>query len=132
MHSIVKQFYSIMVKVKPSAKVITIEPAQNALTMERVVKLFTTAFEQICALKEVQRLGIDSFVQTRPATFVETIRPAKEALSMEGSTQNLNREFVNHLRKFPEWLKRKPDESKEWFSHSRFRRGIRAHPANLN
>jgi hypothetical protein len=69
-------------------------------------------------LKEVQRLGIDSFVQTRPAQFVETIRPAKEALSMEESTQNLNRGFVNHLRRFPEWLKRKPDESKESFSRS--------------
>jgi hypothetical protein len=30
-----------MVKVKPGAKVITIEPAQNALAMEQVVKLFT-------------------------------------------------------------------------------------------
>jgi hypothetical protein len=59
--------------------------------VEEVVKLFSAAFEQVCALKEVQRLGIDSFVQTRPATFVETIRPAKEALSMEGSTQNLSR-----------------------------------------
>jgi len=52
--------------------------------MGEVVRLFSTAFQQTCALKEAQRLGIDSFVQTRPATFVETIEPAKEALSMEG------------------------------------------------
>jgi hypothetical protein len=83
--------------VKPGVKVITIEPSADALSVEEVVKLFSMAFEQVCALKEVQRLGIYFFVQTRPATFVETIRPAKEALSMEGSTQNLNREFVNHL-----------------------------------
>jgi hypothetical protein len=30
LHGIVKQFYSSMVKVKAGAKVITIEPAQNA------------------------------------------------------------------------------------------------------
>jgi hypothetical protein len=35
----VKQFYCSMVKVKPGAKVITIEPAQNVLTVERVVEL---------------------------------------------------------------------------------------------
>jgi hypothetical protein len=32
-----------MVKVKPGAKVITIVPAQNALTIEWVVELFNTA-----------------------------------------------------------------------------------------
>ena len=57
--SIVKQFYSSMVKVKPSAKVITIEPAQNALTIEWVVRLFSAAFEQICALKVVDKLVVN-------------------------------------------------------------------------
>jgi hypothetical protein len=33
-----------MVKVKPAAKVITIEPAQNALSVEGVVRLFSRAF----------------------------------------------------------------------------------------
>jgi hypothetical protein len=132
LHGIVEQFYGNISIVVPSAKVITIEPSADALSVEEVMGLFSMAFEQVCALKEVQRLGIDSFVQTRPAPFVETIRPAKEALSMEGSTQNLNRGFVDHLRKFPEWLKRKPDESKESFSHSRFHIGIEAHPANLH
>jgi len=51
LHGIVKQFYSSMVKVKPGAKVITIEPAQNALTIECVVKLFSAAFGRVCALK---------------------------------------------------------------------------------
>jgi hypothetical protein len=108
-----------------------IEPAKDAMRMEQVVKLFSMAFAQVCALKEVQRLGIDSFVRTRPATFVETIGPAREALSVEGSIQNLNGEFVNHFRKFSEWLKRKPGESEESFTHSRFRRGIKARPADL-
>jgi hypothetical protein len=60
-HSIVKQFYSSIVKVKPGAKVITIGPAQNALTMERVVKLFTTAFEQICGLEKIDKFGLERF-----------------------------------------------------------------------
>ena len=37
--------------VKPSVKVITIEPSADALSVEEVVKLFSTAFEQICGLK---------------------------------------------------------------------------------
>jgi hypothetical protein len=41
LRGIVEQLYSSMVKVKAGAKVITIEPAQNALAMEQVVKLFT-------------------------------------------------------------------------------------------
>jgi hypothetical protein len=36
-----------MVKVKPGAKVITIEHAQNALTIEWVVELFSMVFERI-------------------------------------------------------------------------------------
>ena len=52
-----------MVKVKPGAKVITIERAQNVLTIERVVELFSTAFEQICALKEVDKFVLSSLTQ---------------------------------------------------------------------
>ena len=55
LHSIVKQFYGSISIVKPSAKVITIEPAQNALTMEKVVKLFSTTFEQIYGLSVVEQ-----------------------------------------------------------------------------
>jgi hypothetical protein len=84
--------------VKPGTKVITIEPSADALSVEEVVRLFSLAFERVCAFEEVQRLGTDSFAQPRPATFVEAIGPVKEALSMEGSIQNLNRELVNHLR----------------------------------
>ena len=46
-----------MVKVKPGAKVITIERAQNVLTIERVVGLFSAAFEHVCALKVLNSFG---------------------------------------------------------------------------
>ena len=45
-----------MVKVKPGAKVITIEPAQNALAIEWVVELFAVAFGRVCALRVVDEL----------------------------------------------------------------------------
>jgi hypothetical protein len=49
LHGIVKRFYGNISIVKPDAKVITIEPAQNASTIERVVALFTAAFrESLC------------------------------------------------------------------------------------
>jgi transposase InsO family protein len=50
---------------------------------------------------------------------------------VERCIQNLNREFVNHLRKFPGWLKGKLQEYMECFNHSRFHRGIKTHPADL-
>jgi transposase InsO family protein len=50
---------------------------------------------------------------------------------VERCIQNLNREFVNHLRRFPEWLKDKISDYKEWFNHSRFHRGVKAFPATL-
>jgi transposase InsO family protein len=50
---------------------------------------------------------------------------------VERRVQNLNGEFIDHLGKFPEWLKGKLDEYKEWVSHSRFHRGTKAHPADL-
>lgn len=50
---------------------------------------------------------------------------------VERCIQNLNREFVYHLRKFPEWLNGKIDDYKEWFNNSRFHRGIKTHPAKL-
>ena len=58
-----------MVKVNHDAKVITIEPSADALS--------------VCALKEVQRLGPNSFVQTISGSFVQQIELAKDALMME-------------------------------------------------
>ena len=50
---------------------------------------------------------------------------------VERCIQTLNREFVNHLRKFPGWLKGNLREYREWFNHSRFHRGVKAFPADL-
>jgi IS30 family transposase len=50
---------------------------------------------------------------------------------VERCIQNLNREFVNHLRKFPEWLKGALCEYVDWFNHSRFHRGVKSFPASL-
>jgi len=50
---------------------------------------------------------------------------------VERCIQNLNREFVNPLRKFPEWLKGKLGEYRDWFNHSRFHRGVKAFPVEL-
>jgi IS30 family transposase len=49
---------------------------------------------------------------------------------VERCIQNLNREFINHLRKFPQWLGRISDY-KQWFNNSRFHRGVKAYPADL-
>jgi transposase InsO family protein len=50
---------------------------------------------------------------------------------VERCIQNLNREFVYHLRKFPDWLKGRLHEYREWFNHSRLHRGVKALPADL-
>jgi len=50
---------------------------------------------------------------------------------VERCIQNLNREFINHIRKFPGWLKGKLPQYKDWFNHSRFHRGINTQPAKL-
>jgi hypothetical protein len=60
LHSIVKQFYGNISIVKPSAKVITIEPSADALSVEEAVKLFSRAFEQTCAFKVVDKLVVNS------------------------------------------------------------------------
>jgi len=50
---------------------------------------------------------------------------------VERCIQNLNREFVNHLRRFPDWLNGKLGEYRDWFNHFRFHRGVKAFPAEL-
>ena len=48
MRAIGKQAYGSIVHTNPTAIVHTIEPAREAMPMERVVKLFTKDFEEIC------------------------------------------------------------------------------------
>jgi len=49
------------VQTKHTAIVQTIEPDQKTLTMEDIVKHFTSAFKQICALQEVDKLTLERF-----------------------------------------------------------------------
>jgi hypothetical protein len=50
-----------IVQTKHTAIVQTIEPAPDALSMEEVVKLFSTAFKQICELQQVDKLTLERF-----------------------------------------------------------------------
>jgi IS30 family transposase len=50
---------------------------------------------------------------------------------VERCIQNLNREFINPLRKFPGWLKGNLRDYRDWFNHSRYHRGVKAFPADL-
>jgi cell fate (sporulation/competence/biofilm development) regulator YmcA (YheA/YmcA/DUF963 family) len=61
--AIVKQLntFSSLVKTNRTAIVKTIEPAADALSMDEVVKLFSTAFKQICELEEVDKLTLERF-----------------------------------------------------------------------
>jgi len=52
---------SDIVATKHTAIVETIEPASGALSMEEVVKLFGTAFKQICELQQVDKLTVERF-----------------------------------------------------------------------
>jgi hypothetical protein len=50
-----------IVATKQTAIVETIEPAPDALSMEEVVKLFSTAFKQICEVQQVDKLTLERF-----------------------------------------------------------------------
>ena len=50
---------------------------------------------------------------------------------VERCIQNLNREFINPLRRFPGWLKGQINEYRDWFNNLRFHRGVKAFPAEL-
>ena len=53
-----------------------IEPAKDTMRMEEVIKLFSTAFGQICALKEVNKLVVSSL--THELTTAETAVPLEK------------------------------------------------------
>lgn len=50
---------------------------------------------------------------------------------VERCIQNINREFINQLRKNPQWLNVKISEHSDWFNHSRYHIGINAYLADL-
>ena len=49
------------VATRQKAFVETIEPSEDVLSMEEVVKLFSTAFEQICGLSVADKLVLERF-----------------------------------------------------------------------
>ena len=53
-----------IVCARASAIVSTIEPSEDALSMEDVVKFFSTAFEQICGLSVVEQSFYCKFIWT--------------------------------------------------------------------
>jgi len=64
-HAILKQLQRLgadsFVQTKPTTIVQTIKPAEDAMSIDEVVKLFSTAFKQICELKEVDKLSLERF-----------------------------------------------------------------------
>ena len=64
------------------------------------------------------------------AHFAHPLYPQDKG-KVERCIQHLNREFVNHLRRFPARLRGRVGEYRDWFSRSRFHRGVKAYPAAL-
>jgi hypothetical protein len=62
-----------LVKVNHDAKVITIEPAQNASTIEWVVELFSGAFARVCALKVIDGFAVNCLPHELTAAKVTTV-----------------------------------------------------------
>lgn len=52
---------SSQLKAEHSPKIIATEPSKNNMPMERVVKLFSSAFEQICASTYADRFMLERF-----------------------------------------------------------------------
>ena len=65
---------------RQKAFVETIEQSVDALSMEEVVKLFSTAFEQTCALKVVDRFVVNSLTHELKAAEVTAILERLERL----------------------------------------------------
>ena len=59
----------------------------------------------MCGLKEVQRLGINSFVQTIRGSFVQQIEPAKDAMRMEEAVKLFSTAFEQvWAQKYTSWV----------------------------
>lgn len=48
-----------LIAAKTAVKVEVIEPAADVLTMEQVVKLYSTAYDQICRTEQVDKLALE-------------------------------------------------------------------------
>lgn len=50
---------------------------------------------------------------------------------VERTIRNFTEEFINLIKKFPDWLKGKIKPYKNWFNHKRYHNGIQNYPAKL-
>ena len=55
----------------------------------------------------------------------------QDKCKVERAIRNLSEDFVNLLRRFPEWLNGKISEYKAWYNNSRFHKGIKTIPKKL-
>ena len=62
------------------AKVITIEPSADALSVEEVVRLFSAAFEQTCALKVIDGFVVNCLTRELTAAEVTAVLEKQERL----------------------------------------------------
>jgi hypothetical protein len=46
---------------KPKTAVVAVQPAKDVLSIENAVKLFSTAFEQVCSLVYVDKITLERF-----------------------------------------------------------------------
>ena len=51
--------YQALLAAKTSTVVELVEPASDALTMDKIVKLYSTAYDQICRTQKVDKLGLE-------------------------------------------------------------------------
>jgi hypothetical protein len=64
----------------------TIEPAEDALSMEEAVKLFCTVFKHVGALKVVDKLAVNSLTHELTSAEVTTVFPLCCSFSVDFPT----------------------------------------------
>jgi hypothetical protein len=70
--------------------------ARSALSMEEAAGLFSGAFEQVSALKVVDKIAVNSLTHELTSAEVTTVFP-QDKQKVGRCIRNLNREFINRL-----------------------------------
>lgn len=79
---------------------------------------FKDKWKKWCKVKDVKALFAHPYYPQDKGKVERTIR-------------NIGEEFVNLLRKFPEWIEGKIRDYREWYNCDRYHRGIKGYPAVL-
>ena len=99
LRAIGKQAYCSIVRTFPTAIVHTIEPASDALSMEEVVRLFSTAFKQICGARfNIQLLGSEKYVLNK----LQTLGDESQEKVREAFIKHCHTRFMKYF--FPHLL----------------------------